>query len=54
MKKTLVISCIGLFLFACNPNPNKEERIKKLEAEIELANQKIIELEQKIEELHRQ
>ena len=49
MKKTVLLSLILALLLGCNKNPNKEERIQKLEIELKKSSEKINELEQKIE-----
>ena len=51
MKKTLLIITFASFLISCNINPNKEARIQKLEAEIQLVTDKVNELENKIQTL---
>ncbi len=49
MKK--IVLCLGcsLLFVACNMNPNKEERIQKLETELQNSSDKINALEKKIE-----
>ena len=51
MKKTLLIITFAGFLISCNINPNKEARIQKLETEIQLATDKINDLDNKVESL---
>ena len=48
LKKTLLLSTIALVLMACNVNPNKEERIQLLENQVEVANESIFALTEKI------
>lgn len=48
MKKILLLSVFTALLFGCNMNPNKEERIQKLEADLQQSLKKINELEEKI------
>jgi len=48
LKKTLLLSTIAIALTACNVNPNKEERIQLLENQVEVANESIIALTEKI------
>lgn len=49
MKKALLFSACIMLLGACKMNPNKEERIQKLEKDLELSLEKISELENKME-----
>ena len=49
MKKILLFSLFTALLFGCNMNPNKEERIQKLETELQKSSKKINDLEKKIE-----
>ena len=49
MKKILLFTVFTAFLYGCNMNPNKEERIQKLETELQKSSKKISELEKKIE-----
>jgi predicted lactoylglutathione lyase len=49
MKKSILLSVYVALLLGCNMNPNKEERIQKLELELKKASEKINELEEKIE-----
>ena len=51
MKKALSIFVIGILFFGCNPNPNKEDRIKKLESQIIASEEKTKLLEERIETL---
>ena len=51
MKKVLILIIFTSFLISCNINPNKEARIQKLEAEIQLVTDKVNELENKIQTL---
>ncbi len=48
MKKTFLIIIFASFLISCNINPNKEARITKLETEIQMATDKIIELDERV------
>ena len=48
MKKVLLFIVCILLLVGCNINPSKEERIQKLEAELEVSLRKIDELEKKM------
>ncbi|MEE9372971.1 MAG: hypothetical protein V3V00_07950 [Saprospiraceae bacterium] len=54
MKKILLVAFFSTFLFGCNLNPNKEERLQKLELEIQKANEKINELEKRVEAFDKQ
>jgi len=49
MKKIVLFHMFSLLLLGCNMNPNKEERIQKLEIELQESSKKINELEKKIE-----
>jgi catechol 2,3-dioxygenase-like lactoylglutathione lyase family enzyme len=49
MKKILLFSVFTALLFGCNLNPNKEERIQKLENELQKSSKKINKLEKQIE-----
>ena len=49
MKKILLFSVFTALLFGCNMNPSKEERIQKLETELQKSLKKINELEKNIE-----
>ena len=49
MKKTIIYFLFTAILVGCNMNPNKEERIKKLETDNEILLKKIGNLENKIE-----
>ncbi len=51
MKKTLLIITFVSLLISCNINPNKEARITKLETEIQMATDKINELDDKIQSI---
>ncbi len=51
MKKILVFLTISVLFIGCNLNPNKEARIQKIEAEILQSNEKINQLENRIESL---
>ena len=51
MKKIFLIATCSLFFLGCNMNPNKEERIQKLETEIKQTNDKINKLENRIQVL---
>lgn len=51
MKKTLLIITFASFLISCNINPSKEARIQKLETEIQLATDKINDLDKKVQSL---
>mgnify|MGYP006136634859 CR=1 FL=1 len=49
MKKNIIYFLLTAILFGCNKNPNKEERIKKLETENKIFLEKINYLENRIE-----
>ena len=49
MKETIIYFLLTAILFGCNMNPNKEERIKKLETENKIFLEKINYLENRIE-----
>ena len=51
MKKALSIFAIGILFLGCNPNPNKEDRIQKLESQIIASEEKTKLLEERIETL---
>ncbi len=51
MKKTLLIITFASFLISCNINPNKEARIQKLETEIQMATDKINDLDTRVQSL---
>ncbi len=51
MKKVILMIVCLFFLLSCNINPNKEERIQKLETTIQEVTDKVSELENKIETL---
>ena len=51
MKRIFLIVGFTLFMVGCNVNPNKEERIQKLEKEIKLSTEKVKELEIRIKTL---
>ena len=51
IKKITLLSLMALSLSGCNPNPSKEARIQKLEAEIEVSIEQIEELKVRIETL---
>jgi ABC-type Fe3+-citrate transport system substrate-binding protein len=51
MKKILLLTVLSVLVFGCNINPNKEERIQKLEFEIQKTTEKIKELEDRIKVL---
>lgn len=51
MKKTILIITLSLFFLGCNMNPNKEERIQKLEATMHQALDKIDKLEVRVQTL---
>ncbi len=46
--KYIVFTLLSLVLSSCNMNPSKEERIKKLETELQTSSKKISELEKLI------
>ncbi len=50
MKKILLIAAVSYVIVGCNVNPNKEERLQKLETEMEKTNERISELERRLEE----
>jgi len=51
MKKVFGIIAISFLCFGCNMNPNKEERIQKLETEIQQTMEKINLIEKRVESL---
>ncbi|WP_350293973.1 hypothetical protein [uncultured Croceitalea sp.] len=51
MKKTLLIVVFVFLLIGCNMNPNKEERIQKLETEIQVTLEKIQVMEDRFEDI---
>lgn len=48
MKKALLFSILTSVLLSCNMNPSKEQRIQKLETELQKSQEKISKLEQQI------
>lgn len=54
MKRIVLFTFLSSFLVGCNPNPNKEERIQKLETEIQEARKQIKDLDNRVEELERE
>lgn len=51
MKNALLIFGLSTFFLGCNMNPNKEERIQKLETEILKSTEKVKQLENRVGDL---
>lgn len=51
MKKPFVLAVLVSLLISCNMNPNKEERIQKLETEMQTTLKKVSELEDRVKVL---
>ncbi|WP_289724812.1 hypothetical protein [Robiginitalea aurantiaca] len=54
IKKTLLIAALLVSITACNMNPNKEERLQKLETEIAQSQEQIKALETRVQTLERE
>ncbi|MFK8056070.1 MAG: hypothetical protein AB8F78_08130 [Saprospiraceae bacterium] len=51
MKTAFSLLLLSLFLVGCNPTPNKEARLRKLESEIVVANESVKNLETEVKTL---
>jgi PBP1b-binding outer membrane lipoprotein LpoB len=54
MKKIVLLAAISILFSGCNMNPSKEERIQKLETELQQSLDKIGDLEIRIQTLEGQ